>query len=249
MKQTIRLTESELRGMIKEAVNENVPPYGEKSMSAYGNKPNYTNNYANSLRRHWAQQGLSGDALERKVQEILHSKANPNGNANYQYSRPNNSSAPQEYSTYGTRAARGGRQMGESKLRGMIRTAVNEALNEIGDTLGGQYMLGRAAQRARKLGDNDTENLAVASARRYWGDNDYDRHGINSFADGRNDQKDLMSTIDSPADTTYQNRINRLSNKIAKHTDALRGMTAKKMANDQRRKQRQRYTPTPTIQR
>ena len=83
-KNVVRLTESKLRNMIKESVRqilrEAVPEYGMKSMQAYGNNQQYSENYANSLRRYWSQQGLTGDALERKVQQILHRNANPNYN-------------------------------------------------------------------------------------------------------------------------------------------------------------------------
>lgn len=40
----------------------------------------------------------------------------------------------------------------ESELRSMIKSTISEALNEIGDTPKGQYMIGRAKARAKSRG-------------------------------------------------------------------------------------------------
>ena len=46
----------------------------------------------------------------------------------------------------------------ESDLYLMLEEAVKEALNEIGDTFRGQYMMGSASGRAKDRGDEDTAN-------------------------------------------------------------------------------------------
>lgn len=77
-KKVVRLTESQLHNIIAKSVNkilkEGIPNYGERTRLAYGDNPEYVKNAADSIRSYWAEQGLTGDALERKVQEVLYNK-------------------------------------------------------------------------------------------------------------------------------------------------------------------------------
>ena len=105
MKQTIRLTEGELRRMIKEAVDD--------------------------------------AAAERYTEEYPEMDKD-----NHHY----------KYSTFGPKTIRPKRPIGESKLRGMIRTAVNEALNEV--NVGGQSFHGNDPNAWAELGKMRSERFS-----------------------------------------------------------------------------------------
>lgn len=60
----------------------------------------------------------------------------------------------------------------ESEIKGMIREAINEALNEVGDTDAGKYLLGRVAGRQWKQGRyNDFADTNIY-AQQHTDDND-----------------------------------------------------------------------------
>lgn len=75
----------------------------------------------------------------------------------------------------------------ESQLRGMIQEAIDEALNEIGDTDYGQYMLGRLYKR--KYDPKET-------IKDYALDKTADKNYSPAFMNGYTDQMRLQHAID-----------------------------------------------------
>ena len=75
----------------------------------------------------------------------------------------------------------------ESELRGMINEAVKGALNEIGDTKRGQFMLGRAAARKYPKDSNVTDD-ALKRRQKPWSVDD-------KFGKGWERQRDIMNGL------------------------------------------------------
>ena len=78
----------------------------------------------------------------------------------------------------------------ESDLHRIVRESVNKVLNEIGDTNRGQYLMGRAEARARKIGDDDMGGqLSMAAAK---------SKNVEPYAymDGYSDQAEYMDAVD-----------------------------------------------------
>jgi len=80
-KQLIKLTEEDLRNIVKESIKRIIremneyPAWGVRSQTAMGNDPKVVQRKLDSLRKYWASKGLSGEELERKVQTILHNQS------------------------------------------------------------------------------------------------------------------------------------------------------------------------------
>ena len=103
----------------------------------------------------------------------------------------------------------------ESKLRGMIQEAVNEALNEYGDTPLGQYNIGRAVARRKDMG-MDPHAMADHFTKQH-GTTYNNNNWANEFAfsnkameDGYNNQRqfdDAVLTNDDRGICAYKNKI------------------------------------------
>ena len=95
----------------------------------------------------------------------------------------------------------------ESDLHRLVETSVRRALNEIGDTQRGQYMLGRVAGRAKDRGDKDVYRNAKSyrpedpdSDDRHLTDKFFKRH---AFKQGKEDQEDYQYYRNKENDDEY----------------------------------------------
>ena len=86
----------------------------------------------------------------------------------------------------------------ESELRSMIKSTISEALNEIGDTPYGRYMIGRTARRAQEYDDDTVKKQAWE---KYYGmqhnDNNNGTSTASDWSQGYNDQTDLQGSVNS----------------------------------------------------
>ena len=88
----------------------------------------------------------------------------------------------------------------ESKLKRMIAEAVDETLNEYGETHYGQYMLGRLAARKGERGMNGPIGQYARAAS--------DRDGDGSmgyFLDGLKNQRDFQNAVDDSNERDIKN--------------------------------------------
>ena len=123
----------------------------------------------------------------------------------------------------------------ESKLREMIAEAVNETLNEYGETDYGQYMLGRlAVRKGEKFGEDEPINDYAEAAR--------ERSGSrwNPFLAGRKHQKLFQAAVDDSNKSEIKNYRDIIKNNAQEYYDQT-PWGAKELAKQKEQENRKKY--------
>ena len=166
MKKTVRLTESDLKQIVKESVSKIIneigdTPKGQKALGALGMRhalrnPKYDARDSKSKEAKiydYAKKARGGDTYDYKG-----TPQNPkyydyaNGAIDYMNSHTDELAAAHRRARIGEMKESAKNRLAEGDLHRIVKESVNRVLNEIGDTPKGQYMLGRLYQRSSSIG-------------------------------------------------------------------------------------------------
>ena len=196
MKQQIKLTESGLYDVIREAVNSLIMEFGsdpgkkgaenrEKMAKASkralkkGDSSVYQNS-VNSITKGGGNKEALADFNKKFEGEIEDSRNLEELSGDFNTQPANN-------------LATEGRQqfkVTESQLKDIIKESVRSILKEIGDSQVGQYQLGRLAARKKEQGDDDVYKNVVNHAKLQWGADRGTGSNQNAFGNGMHVGKD-----------------------------------------------------------
>lgn len=196
MKQQIKLTESGLYDVIREAVNSLIMEFGsDPGKKGAENREKMAKASKRALKK--------GDSsvYQNSVNSITKGggdkEALADFNKKFEGEIEEDSDAEELSGDFNTQPANNlateGRQqfkVTESQLKDIIKESVRSILKEIGDSQVGQYQLGRLAARKKEQGDDDAYKNVVNHAKLQWGADRGTGSNQNAFGNGMHVGKD-----------------------------------------------------------
>jgi hypothetical protein len=196
MKQQVKLTESGLYDVIREAVNFLIMEFGsDPGKKGAENREKMAKASKRALKK--------GDSsvYQNSVNSITKGggdkEALADFNKKFETDIEEDSDVEELSGDFNTQPANNlaaeGRQqfkVTESQLKDIIKESVRSILKEIGDSQVGQYQLGRLAARKKEQGDDDAYKNVVNHAKLQWGADRGTGSNQNAFGNGMHVGKD-----------------------------------------------------------